>query len=133
MKKFLVLLTLGLVLSTGAYAKHKCSCDGCDGKPGYKMQQKGGFVDVAARRFSVAEIAKLPDDTYVTVVGYLTARVGDDEYNFTDGKDNITVEIDDKYWRGQQVTPKDKIIINGRVDKGFTGVSIDAKSVTLVK
>lgn len=131
MKKFLYFLAVGLIFSGGAYAKHKCGCDACDYKVSHKMSQKGGFSDASAKIMTVAEVKKLPDDTYVTVTGYLTERIGDDEYNFTDGKNDITVEIDDKYWQGQHVTPKDKIIINGRIDKGFTGISIDAKSVRL--
>lgn len=116
------------MLCSGAYAKHRCDCQECN----VKAERKGGgFVDAAARPLSVAEVQKLSDDTYVTMTGYLTKQLGDDEYLFSDGTDTITVEIDDKDWRGLRVTPKDKIIINGKVDKDFTSLKVDVKSLSM--
>ena len=110
----------GTMLCGGAYAKHDCDCSDCRAKMERKMMTggQGGFVDAAAKPLSVAEVQKLSDDA-------------DDEYNFTDGTNNVTVEIDDKDWRGLKVTPKDKIIVNGKVDKDLTSFKVEVKSLTL--
>ena len=133
MKKFLFLLIAGTMVCGGAYAKHDCDCSDCRAKMERKMMTggRGGFVDAAAKPLSVAEVQKLSDDAYVTMEGYITKRLSDDEYNFTDGTNNVTVEIDDKDWRGLKVTPKDKIIVNGKVDKDLTSFKVEVKSLTL--
>ena len=126
MKKFLFLLMAGTMLCGGAYAKHDCDCSDCRAKMERKMMTggRGGFVDAAAKPLSVAEVQKLSDDAYVTMEGYITKRLSDDEYN-------VTVEIDDKDWRGLKVNPKDKIIVNGKVDKDLTSFKVEVKSLTL--
>ena len=86
---------------------------------------------VRVKPMTVAEVQKLPDDAYVTLSGYITKRLSDDEYNFTDGVNNMTVEIDAKRWMGQTVTPKDKILITGKVDKDLTSQKVEVKSLTL--
>ena len=118
MKKFLFLLMAGTMLCGGAYAKHDCDCSDCRAKMERKMMTGG-------------QVQKLSDDAYVTMEGYITKRLSDDEYNFTDGTNNVTVEIDDKDWRGLKVTPKDKIIVNGKVDKDLTSFKVEVKSLTL--
>ena len=133
MKKFLFLLMTSTILCSGAYAKHDCDCSECRTKMERKMNVggQGGFVDTAAKPMSVAEVQKLSDDAYVTMEGYITKRLSDDEYNFTDGINDVTIEIDDKDWRGLKVTPKDKTIVNGKVDKDLTSFKVEVKSITL--
>ena len=134
MKKFLFLLMTGVILSGGAYAKHNCGHEGYDCKIEHKLRKKnaGGFVDTATVPLSIAHIKTLPDDAFVVVAGYITKSLGDDDYNFTDGTDNITVEIGKKDWNGQWVSAKDKVMLKGRVDKDATNVSIDVKSVKVL-
>ena len=93
--------------------------------------RSGGFVDADAKPMSIAEVMKLSDDAYVTMSGYITKRLSDDEYNFTDGNNNVTLEIKGKVWRGLTVTPKDKIIVVGEVDKDLTSFKIEVKSVSM--
>jgi uncharacterized protein (TIGR00156 family) len=126
MKKILFLMMLGTMLSAPVYvyAKGDCPC-------AKNMMQSGGFVDEAsATPISIAEVKKMSDDAYVTMSGYITKRLSDDTYNFTDGKDNLTVEIGKKAWRGQTITPKDKILLQGEVDKDFTSFEVKAKSIS---
>ncbi len=127
MKKFLFLLMAGTMLCGVASAD--CNCDYKDCRA--KMESMGGFVDATAKPVSLAEAQKLPDDSYVTIAGYITKQIKDDEYTFSDGTNSITVEIGRKDWRGLRVTPKDKIIIKGKVDKDFTSFKVDAKSISL--
>lgn len=132
MKKLLFLLAVTTCLAGNVYAKHDCDCRECCSQMEHKMMKnKGGFVDASVKPMTVAEVQKLPDDAYVTLSGYITKRLSDDEYNFTDGVNNITVEIGAKRWMGQTVTPKDKILITGKVDKDLTSQKIEVKSLTL--
>lgn len=134
MKKLLYLLLSGLVLCQPALAKHNCGCDGCDCHIEHKLKQKqkSGFVDTAMQPVSLSTVQNLPDGAYVAVIGYLTKRIGPEEYNFTDGMDNIAVEIKDKRWKGQKVTPKNKIILKGIIDKNPTDTMIEVKSVKII-
>ena len=86
----------------------------------------------AAAPVSVARVLTLPDDTRVTVIGHITNRVDNGEYNFTDGSDNIVAEIGKKDWNGQVVTPKDKVILKGKVARDANEVTLDVKSVKVV-
>lgn len=132
MKKILFLLALMTFFSGSALAKHDCDCEKYCSKLEHKMMKKqGGFVDTSIKPMSVAEVKKLSDDAYVTLSGYITKRLSDDEYDFTDGTNNLIVEIDDKVWMGQTITPKDKILITGKVDKEFTHLKLDVKSLQM--
>ncbi|WP_038927877.1 NirD/YgiW/YdeI family stress tolerance protein, partial [Yersinia pestis] len=36
-------------------------------------------------------------------------------------------------WRGQTITPQDKVQIEGKVDKDWNSVEIDVKNITKIK
>jgi uncharacterized protein (TIGR00156 family) len=112
-----------VLLAPEVYAKHKCSCEKCE---------KGGFTD-SLPVMSVAQALKLPEDSYVSLQGFITKRIGDDKYSFTDGAEAITLEIDDEIWHGQTVSPKDKISILGEIEHDDGVVNVDVKSLRLVK
>ncbi len=140
MKKFLFFLMAATMLAGGAAAKHNCGCDGCEvckveHKLRHKQQYKGGFADasaIAATPVSVQRVLTLPEGTKVTVIGHITNRVDSGEYNFTDGLDNIVAEIGKKDWKGQIVTPNDKVILKGKVARDADDVTLDVKSVKVV-
>lgn len=137
MKKFLFFLMAATMFAGGAAAKHNCGCEGCEvckaeHKLRHKQMEKGGFMDAtaaAAAPVSVARLLTLPDDTRVTVIGHITNRIDNGEYNFTDGSDNIVAEIGKKDWKGQIVSPKDKVILKGKVARDGNDVTLDVKSV----
>lgn len=129
MRKICFLLAIGLLLSGNVYAKHDCECK--HDMNGYMSQ--GGFVDTNAALMSVADIKKQPEDTYVSMQGNITKRLSKDTYNFTDGSDNIVVEINKKIWRGQMISPKDKVLIYGETDRDDGLFMVDAKSIKIVK
>lgn len=138
MKKFLFFLMAAVVLANGAVAKHNCGCEGCEickveDKLRHKQQYKGGFMEAAATPVSVARILTLPDEAHVTVIGYIVDRLGKGEYTFTDGSDSMVAEIGKKDWKGQIVTPKDKVILKGKVIRDGNDVSLDVKSVKVVQ
>lgn len=79
----------------------------------------GGFTDGSNRTVSTVQQAlKAADDTPVTLVGYIVERVknDDDEFIFQDKTGSIKIDVDDNAWKGQNVGPKDKVTIYGKVD-----------------
>lgn len=131
MKKFLFILTIATMFCATAYAKHNCDCSHCAGDYG-KSVSSGGFNDVATQPMSVANVAKQAEDTYVTMQGFITKRLSDNEYHFSDGTGSIVLEIKDKIWRGQVVSPKDKIAVFGVVEENDGQMIVDVKSLKLV-
>lgn len=66
---------------------------------------------------TISEIMEMPDDTHIIAEGYITRRLGDEEYLFTDDSGEIRVEIDDDLWRGREVDGETKLRIFGEFDK----------------
>jgi len=124
MNKTLILATVAALISFNAYAKHDGGCDMHYGK--------GGFVDANATPMSISEVNKMPEDSYVTMQGYITKRVGDKLYHFSDGNTEIPVEISNKVWQGQTITPKDKVMIFGEIDREDGNRVIEVKSLMMM-
>lgn len=74
-----------------------------------------GFFGPSETSVKAAKEGK--DDQPVTLTGYITASLGDEMYTFSDGQDNISVEIDNDKWHGIKVTPETKITITGEIDE----------------
>lgn len=66
---------------------------------------------------TIAEIMEMPDDTHVIAEGYITRRVGDEEYMFEDDSGEIQIEIDDDLWRGREVDGETRVRIFGELEK----------------
>lgn len=130
MKKFLFLFAVVTIFASTAYAKHDCNCAHCTESHGV-ASNKGGFNDVAVQPMSVADVLKQADDTYVTMHGFITKRLGDEEYSFSDGTGSVVLEIKDKIWRGQTVSPKDKVAVFGVVEESGEQTMVDVKSIKL--
>ncbi|PWC19405.1 YgiW/YdeI family stress tolerance OB fold protein [Brenneria corticis] len=90
---------------------------------------QGGFSGPNGSVTTVAKAKDLKDDSWVTLRGNIEQRVGDEDYLFRDETGTITVEIDDKYWNGQSVSPQDKVELQGELDKGFNSAELDVKQV----
>ncbi len=56
------------------------------------------------------------DDRYVTLIGHVTARIGDDEYWFTDGTGNVRLD-----GNGHKLPIGPKIVLGGRIDQAYLG------------
>lgn len=91
---------------------------------------RGGFSGPGPEVTTVKEASSMRDDARVMLRGNIIQHLGGDDYLFKDATGTITVDIDDKRWRGQEVTPKDTVEIYGEVDRDFTKVEIDVKSIT---
>lgn len=74
------------------------------------------------------------DDQKVTLTGTLKEKVGNEKYTFTDGKDEIRVEIDSEDFPTGTVNDKTKVEITGEVEKDYLQTpEIDADTVKIVK
>ncbi|BEH97753.1 OB fold stress tolerance protein YgiW [Edwardsiella ictaluri] len=90
-------------------------------------QQSGGFVSGQQAVTTVAKAKDLSDNSWVVLQGNIEQRVRGDHYTFRDATGTIEVEIDHKYWNGQTITPKDKVEIQGEIDKDWSTTKIDVK------
>lgn len=124
MNKLLTVSVLALMLGLSGAAS-----------AGYRepSSARGGFTGPGLEVSTVAEVAKLSDDTPVVVVGHIEKSLGDEKYLFKDASGAMTVEIDDDDWNGLNVTPQDLIEIRGEVDKDLFDIKIDADRVMLKK
>lgn len=74
------------------------------------------------------------DDAPVTLEGQITKRIEKDNYEFTDGKDIIRVEIDhDKWPAGVEVSDKQRVRLIGEVDRDSNGVEVDVDRIQVLK
>lgn len=91
--------------------------------------QQGGFFGPSAALTTVDKVKSMSDDTWVMLQGNIEQRVGDETYTFRDASGTLTVEIDKKRWNGQTITPKDKVQLEGKVDKDWSNVEVDVKTI----
>ncbi len=69
------------------------------------VSPKGGFVATAQAVTTVVQAKELPDDA---LEGHIVKQIGKELYEFKDSTGSIAVDIDDRRWRGQVVTPETK-------------------------
>lgn len=92
--------------------------------------QPGGFVDNSVSPTTAAKAKDLKDDSWVKLRGNITERLSDDRYVFRDASGTVNVEIEQKRWNGQNVTPQDQVEIQGKVDKDWNEFEIEVKQIT---
>ncbi|WP_413242937.1 YgiW/YdeI family stress tolerance OB fold protein [Proteus vulgaris] len=130
MKKILVLL-IGSTLAFASQANttHEVGFQSAIQTP----TEQGGFKGPSISETTVAKVKDLSDDTWVILTGKITKKIGDELYVFEDSTGGINVDIDNKRWRGQTVTPENTVRIEGKVDKEWTNTEIDVKQITIIK
>ena len=104
MKKF-ALATLLALSTSAAFA-------GFNGNNAQVGFQGGNQV----QQLTVKQALSAQDGSVISLVGNITQQLDGDEYVFTDGSDQIKVDIRNRAWRGLNVGPQDKIRVYGRVD-----------------
>lgn len=97
------------------------------------QKHAGGFIGPDGSVTTAAKAKEMKDDSWVILHGTIDQRIGDEDYLFRDESGSITVEIDDKYWNGQNVTPQDKVELQGELDKNFSSVELDVKQVRIIQ
>lgn len=131
MKKILVLL----IGSTLAFASQASTTHegGFQGSIQTPTTEQGGFKGPSISETTVAKAKDLSDDTWVILTGKITKKIGDELYVFEDSTGGINVDIDNKRWRGQTVTPENTVRIEGKIDKEWISTEIDVKQITIIK
>ncbi|AOM39488.1 YgiW/YdeI family stress tolerance OB fold protein [Xenorhabdus hominickii] len=127
MKKTLSAIIIG-TLSFGALAQQ-----GGFISPNNTDYTQGGFKGPTSDLISVSQAKSLRDDAWIILEGNIVKQAGHELYEFRDSSGIVYVDIDDKRWLGQTVTPTDKVRIEGEVDKDWNSVKIDVKTIRVVK
>ena len=92
--------------------------------------QAPGYQNSVTR---VSTLRSVPDDSYVTLEGYIERQVHHEHYIFRDASGRIEVEIDNDVWRGLNVTPRDKVRLEAEIDQDWHGTEVDVKAVTRIQ
>ncbi|USA52784.1 NirD/YgiW/YdeI family stress tolerance protein [Acinetobacter sp. C32I] len=103
MKK--MLMGCGLVVVTGL------SSLAWAGKDDHVLLQQA-----AKNVVTVSQVAKLADETGVTLTGQISKHLQSDHYEFKDSSGSISVEIDDDIWRQAGLKVGDHVRLVGEVD-----------------
>ena len=78
---------------------------------------QGGFHGGdQGQQLTVKQALSAKDNSMITLVGNITQQIDGDEYIFTDGTDQIKLEIKNRVWNGLNVGPQDKIRVYGKLD-----------------
>ena len=77
---------------------------------------QGGFQGGNQGQLTVKQALSAKDNSMITLVGNITQQIDGDEYLFTDGTDQIKLEIKNRVWNGLNVGPQDKIRVYGKLD-----------------
>jgi uncharacterized protein (TIGR00156 family) len=96
---------------------------------GLTVNAQDGYKGPGSAFVTVKEAKELKDDTPVVLRGKVEKFFGDEKYLFSDSSGNITIEIDDKLWKGISIDQNDLVEIMGEVDKDFVKVEVDVKSI----
>lgn len=81
---------------------------------------------------TVAQAADARHDTDVVLEGHIIAHQREKYYTFRDETGTMTVEIDRRDFRGQEVTPETRVRLYGEVDRSVRGRYIDVDRLELV-
>ncbi|MCU4338651.1 NirD/YgiW/YdeI family stress tolerance protein [Acinetobacter dispersus] len=75
------------------------------------------IVQEAAKNVvTVSQVAKLKDETGVTLTGQITKHLQSDHYEFKDQSGTIGIEVDDDIWRQAGLKVGDHVRLVGEVD-----------------
>ena len=122
MKKF-ALATLLALSTSAAFA----GFNGNNAQGGFQGGNQG-------QQLTVKQALSAQDNSMITLVGQITQQIDNDDYIFTDGTDQIKVEIKNRVWNGLNVGPQDKIRIYGKLDnEPFDRPEVEVLSVEKAK
>ncbi len=131
MKKLLCMaIFIAFVLSAGAII---ASANQHGGFTGPSTKGHGGFTGPGPKAVTIKEATNQPDDTWVTLKGYIVQHDGDDIYTLKDPSGTGKVEIERKAWHGQNIGPNDMVELITKVDKDWGHVELEVKQVRKVQ
>ena len=120
--KIIATFFAGVLLASAAFAQT------AGGYAGAASTGPGGFTG-PLNVVTVEHAKSLKDDDKVTLQGTIQSHIGGENYIFKDASGTIEVEIDNRRWAGQTVSPTDRVEIFGEVDKDWNSVKIDVKRI----
>lgn len=138
MKKLIIIIVLTVLSTLSVFASmnfdSKHLTDAFKNS-GFLNRHQGGFIGPNASPIPVDKAKALRNGTHVILRGYLEKSLGDHAYDFRDisSVGVIIVEINDKEWKGQKITPKDKVQIEGTVSKDWNSVEVQVENVVKLK
>ena len=88
-------------LSFGAFAQQQGFV-----APAGQGYSQGGFSGPNPGLSSVAQAKSFRDDAWVILEGNIIRQVGHELYEFRDASGTVHVDIDEKRWLGQTVSPE---------------------------
>ncbi|MDH2997150.1 hypothetical protein A1D22_05610 [Pasteurellaceae bacterium LFhippo2] len=102
------------------------------GKPEMRKHfQPGGYFDESKVVKTAQDALNAADDTPVLLEGQIIKQVDKEDFIFKDvNGTEIQIEVSRKAWKGQTITPNDKIEIRGKVDKDWGKTEIEVKHIT---
>ena len=115
-------LAVILILSAGQALAQNSQGGGYSG-PG----QAGGYTGPGPDFVTVEQAQNMKDDAHVALKGYIVQRLGGDRYLFKDKTGEITLEISEKRWAGQQIGAEDLVEIYGEIDKDWFDLEVEVK------
>ncbi len=130
------ILALSTVSVTGAFAEGGFQGPSVQ-QPQQQPQQhhykedfkRGGFINSNQSVSMASEANSWLDDQYIILQGHLVKQVGKDDFIFKDNTGEIRVEIGNKAWRGQDISPNDEVKLYGEVDKSWEKTEVDIDRV----
>ena len=93
----------------------------------------GGFIAPGASILIASDAKLLSVGTRVILRGKIETQSSGKQYLFRDSSGTIIVDIDNRRWKGQNITPLDGVEIEGKVDIDLDSVIIDVNRVTIIK
>lgn len=97
------------------------------------VSQNQTFGANANSNVTVAQAKSLADDSRVTLEGSIVRQIRGDKYIFADSTGEIEVEIEHYVWNGLTVGPKDKVRIQGELDRDTFSADIDVKMIEKIQ
>ncbi|WP_308774379.1 NirD/YgiW/YdeI family stress tolerance protein [uncultured Bilophila sp.] len=123
--RYIMALLLSLILAVPALA-------GFEGP----NASTGGFAGPGPQSLTkAAQVGNALDDTPCTLEGNILERLGKNKYIFQDDSGKITVEIDNKVFGRNTVTPETRVKLTGEVDHKKQGRAneVDVRYLEIVK
>lgn len=82
---------------------------------------------------TVVEVSQMEDDTKVMLEGFIGQQSGDDNYIFKDDTGEITIEVEEDTWRGQNVNEDIKVRIMGEYEKEANSEEIEVEWLEIIE
>ena len=124
------LLTALIVLALATPAMAAFKGPGTEPAP----QVMGGFKGPHSMGVTKAsQVAAAHDDTPVNLTGHLVEQLGPYKYTFRDETGSVVVDIDQRKFRGQTVTPETQIRIVGEVDYDHGNKEVDVDYLEVLR